>query len=128
VVGQAEQLRVFFSLLEHVPDVARADAQRFRRDDRVLRGDEGVRARQQQVAGAGRAAVPHARQPIDARDGEQVDPLLVVGDEDKHPGRPGDERLVVAGHSQPVLKRLVLDLDDRVQHQVAGRRRPHRRA
>ena len=87
----------------------------------------GVVAGHQQVAEARRHAVRHAGQLVAPARGEQVHPLLEVGDEQQHPRRPGDERLVVAGHRQPVLERLVLDLDDRVEHQVARRRRAHRR-
>ncbi len=125
VPRQAEQLGVGLGLLHDVADVARADAERLGRDDGVLRGDEGVAAGEQQVADARGDPVRHAVHLVDPGDREQVHPLLVVGDEEEDPGRAGDERLVVAGDGEPVLEHLVVDLDDGVQHHVAGRGRAH---
>ena len=71
--------------LHDVADVARADAQRLGRDDGVLGGDQSVAAGQHEVAEARRDAVRHARDAFDAGGGEQVHPLLKVGDEDAAP-------------------------------------------
>ena len=84
------------------------------------------RAGQHEVGEFRRDVVRQAVHALDAGDVEQVHPLLQVGDEHQHPGRPGDERLVVAGDGEPVLERLIVDLDDRVEHHVARRRCPHR--
>ena len=52
-----------------------------------------------------------------------VEPPLVVGQEEQDERRPGDERLVVARPGKGVLRRLIVHLDDRVEHHVARGRR-----
>ena len=127
VPRQPQKLRDRLAVLEDVADVARADAQRLGGEHGSLRRDQRVGARHQEVPGAGGHALRHPRHPVDPGDAEEVHPLLPVGEKDEHPGRPGDERLVVAEDGEPVLERLVGDLDDRVQHLVAGRGRAQRR-
>ena len=60
---------------------------------------------------------------LDARKHVVVEPPLVVGQEEQDERRPGDERLVVAGPGKGILRRLIIHLDDRVQHHVARGRR-----
>jgi hypothetical protein len=125
MLRKVEQPSVLLAVLEDVTYVARADAQGLRRNDRVLRGDERIRACEHEITGAGRHAVLYTLDAIDTSDREQIDPLLEVGNEHEHPGSRSDEWLVIAGDGQARLERRILDLDDRVEHHVAARRRAH---
>ena len=100
-------------VLQDVPDVAGAQPQAPGGGDGVLGGDVGV--------GQGQPQIPRPRLPGRAAPGGKcVVPLLAVGAENQHHGRPGDEGLVVAGVGQGVLEGLVGDIQDGVELLVAG--------
>ena len=102
--------------------------ERLRCDDSGLRRDQRVVARQEQVTLLG---LPHRfssslAEFLHAREREVVEPTLVVGQEEPDHRRFGDERLVVARPGQGILRRLIVHLDDRVEHHVARGRRARR--
>lgn len=108
VLRQVQQRTLPLTVLHHIADVARADAQTLRRHHRVLRRDGRIGDRQHQVAHAGTAGCAvHIRKGIQ--------PLLAVGAEDQHHGRSGDKGLVVAGFHQRLPDGRVGDVQNGVQ-------------
>ena len=114
------------AVFHHVPDVAGAEPQGLRRDDRGLSRDEGIADGQHQVPllGFPEGDALGAAKLFRARMGEAVEPALVVRQEEQHQRRLRDEGLVVAGDREPVLEDLIFDLQDRIEHHVAPRGGP----
>ena len=109
-----------FVIFCDIADVAAAQAQTLGRYHRVLGGNQGVRLRKEQVAHVRLSDVLH----IPA---EHIVPAAVVGAENQHHGRLGDEGLVVAAFGQRRLFLRVGDVQNGVQGHVARRRGLNRR-
>ena len=119
---QAEDVPLLVAALQNVADIARAVAQRVRRNHAALRRDRCIQHREQEVA----LARP-AQRRVQLERAEQVEPALVVRAEHQHQRRLRDERLIVAGDGQPLLLLRVGHADRRPQRHVARRGRLHRR-
>ena len=122
VLGEIQQFPVVFILLHDVSDVARSNPQRFRGDHGGLSGDQGIATGQKQISFSRQAKLFSLRLTIrpHTRCDEDVEPALIICEKEQNQWRFGDERLIVAGYRELVLDRLILNLDDGIEHHVPG--------
>ncbi len=129
---QVQQAAHRLGVFHHISYVAAPQPHRLGSDDRCLGCDDRILRSDGELPHAG--STPRALSRLlykrwlkTPRTLKQVDPFCIVDHKDERPRRRCYERLVVAEHRQLIQRFLVADIDDRIHHHRARRRRARSR-